>query len=83
MPTPSDSIAILYWVQEVSDAVDEQLGPVAADAALTLPQFHLLYYVVERGPMRLGELAKRQRCVKSNVSNLVRTMAEKDLVAVR
>lgn len=59
------------------------MAPIVSDAALTLPQFSLLYYVVEEGPMRLGELARYRRCVKSNVSNLVRTMVEQGLVEVR
>ena len=77
------SIALLYALQEAADALEERMAPIVSDADLTLPQFNLLYYVVEEGPMRLGQLARYRRCVKSNVSNLVRAMVAQKLVQVR
>ena len=77
------SIALLYALQEAADALEERMAPIVSDAALTVPQFSLLYYIVEEGPTRLGELARYRRCVKSNVSNLVRAMVAQGLVEVR
>ncbi|MEL6187734.1 MAG: MarR family transcriptional regulator [Myxococcota bacterium] len=73
---------MLYAIQEASDALDERLAPLVMEAGLTLPQFRLLWYVVEQGPMRLSELARHRRCVKSNISNLVRAMEREDLIEV-
>ena len=77
------STSLVYALQEAADALEEQLTPLVAKAGLTLPQFSLLFYVIEEGPMRLGELARKERCVKSNVSNLVRKMEAQDLVMLR
>lgn len=71
------AVSLLYALREAADAYDERMTAVCTAAGLTLAQFNLLFYVVEEGPMRLGELAKNCRCVKSNVSYLVRAM-EKD-----
>ncbi len=75
-------VPVLYAVREIADALDERLTPLVADAGLTLPQFNVLYLVVEEGPMRLGQLAQHRRCVKSNVSHLVRTMEAQGLLSL-
>ncbi len=76
------SDSIIYALQEAADALEERMGPIVADAGLTLPQFNLLYHVIESGPARVSDLARYRRCVKSNVSNLVRTMEARNLVEI-
>ncbi|HET9954353.1 MAG TPA: MarR family transcriptional regulator [Polyangiaceae bacterium] len=80
-PTPTN-VSLLYALREAADAYDDRMTPVCEAAGLTLAQFNLLYLVVEEGPMSLGELAKNRRCVKSNVSYLVRSMEKDDLLAL-
>ncbi len=74
------ALQLLHAIEELGDALDDRVGPMVAAAELTSPQFNLLYLVEEEGPMRLGELARNRRCVKSNVSNLVRAMESAGLV---
>lgn len=76
-------VSVLYALHEAVDAFDEQITPLCAAVDLTVAQFSLLYLVVEEGPMRLGELAHHRRCVKSNVSYLVRAMEKNDLLELR
>ena len=79
----SPTTSLVYALQEAADALQEQLAPLVSEAGLTMPQFSLLFYVIEQGPMRLGELARKERCVRSNVSNLVRKMEADNLVELR
>ncbi len=79
----SPTTSLVYALQEAADAMEERLTPLVAEAGLTMPQFSLLFYVIEQGPMRLGELARKERCVRSNVSNLVRKMEADHLVELR
>lgn len=74
---------LLYALSEVNDAIDEQLAPALADAGLTRAHWHLLYILDEQGPSRLSELAKWQRCVRSNMTRLVAAMETKGLVERR
>ena len=70
----------MYAAEELADALAERLSPVFAAAELTATQFNVLYMLIEDGPMRLSELAKHQRCVKSNVSYLTRAMLREGLI---
>jgi len=70
----------MYAAEELADALNERLSPVFAAAKLTPTQFNVLYMLIENGPMRLSELAKHQRCVKSNISYLTRAMLREQLV---
>ncbi|GAB4528835.1 MAG: hypothetical protein Tsb0020_45860 [Haliangiales bacterium] len=74
------SVEILYAISELSDALGEKMTAVAAAGELTVAQFNLLYIVAEEGPTQLSEIARSRRCVKSNVSNLVRGMERAGLV---
>ena len=74
------SLPFVYAAEELSDALTERLTPILASAGLTPGQFSVLYMLVEDGPMTLGALAKFQRCVKSNVSYITRTMERDGLV---
>lgn len=76
----SRSLPVVYAVEELSDALTERLSPILARAKLTTAQFSVLYTLVEEGPLNLGALAQRQRCVKSNVSYITRTMVQEGLV---
>ncbi len=74
------SLPFLYAAEELADALADRLAPVLAKAQLTTTQFSVLYLLIEEGPMRLGELAAHQRCVKSNVSYLTRAMQGEGLI---
>jgi DNA-binding MarR family transcriptional regulator len=74
------SLPFIYAAEELRDALTERLAPILASANLTPAQFNVLYMLVEDGPMTLGELAKFQRCVKSNISYITRTMERDGLV---
>ena len=76
------SLPFTYAAEELGDALTERLAPILAAADLTPTQFNVLYILVEDGPMTLGELAKFQRCVKSNISYLTRSMEQEGLVAL-
>jgi DNA-binding MarR family transcriptional regulator len=73
-------LPFIHAAEELSDALTERLAPILASADLTPAQFNVLYMLVEDGPMTLGELAKFQRCVKSNISYITRTMERDGLV---
>jgi DNA-binding MarR family transcriptional regulator len=70
----------MYAAEELADALAERLSPALAAAELTATQFNVLYMLIEDGPMRLSQLAQHQRCVKSNVSYITRTMLREGLV---
>jgi DNA-binding MarR family transcriptional regulator len=74
------SLPFIHAAEEIGDALTERLAPILASADLTPAQFNVLYMLVEDGPMTLGELAKFQRCVKSNISYITRTMERDGLV---
>ncbi|WP_428263854.1 MarR family winged helix-turn-helix transcriptional regulator [Haliangium sp.] len=74
------AVELFYAISELSDALSEKMKAVADQSELTTAQFNLLYIIEEEGPMRLSELARNRRCVKSNVSNLVRGMESTGLV---
>lgn len=74
------SLPFLYAAEELADALADRLAPVLAKAQLTTTQLSVLYLLIEEGPMRLGELAAHQRCVKSNVSYLTRAMQREGLI---
>ncbi len=74
------SLPFIYAAEELADALTERLEPALAAAQLTSTQFSVLYMLIEDGPMRLSELAKHQRCVKSNVSYIARAMEKEGLV---
>lgn len=74
------SLPFLYAAEELADALADRLTPVLAKAQLTTTQLSVLYLLIEEGPMRLGELAAHQRCVKSNVSYLTRAMQREGLI---
>jgi DNA-binding MarR family transcriptional regulator len=70
----------MYAAEELADALSDRLSPILAAAELTATQFHTLYLLIEEGPMTPGALADHQRCVKSNISYLARTMLRARLV---
>jgi DNA-binding MarR family transcriptional regulator len=70
----------VYAAEELANALGERLAPALAKAQLTATQFNVLYMLIEEGPMRLGELAAQQRCVKSNVSYITRAMQREGLI---
>jgi DNA-binding MarR family transcriptional regulator len=74
------SLPFLYAAEELADALAERLAPVYVAAELTATQFNVLYMLIEDGPMRLSALAEQQRCVKSNVSYITRTMLRDGLI---
>ena len=74
------SLPFLHAAEEIGDALTERLAPILAVAELTPAQFNVLYMLVEDGPTTPGELAKFQRCVKSNISYITRTMERDGLV---
>lgn len=76
------SVPLFYAIREAADAVDERMTPICAAAGLTLAQFNLLFLIVEEGRTRLGELAENSRCVKSNVTYLVKTMETDGLLDI-
>ncbi len=78
----NSSISVLYAVQELMDAVDERLPEVLAAADLSKAQFNLMVHVVEDGPLRLSDLARYRRCVRSNVTYLARTMETEGLLSL-
>ncbi|MEL6339760.1 MAG: MarR family winged helix-turn-helix transcriptional regulator [Myxococcota bacterium] len=78
-----DSIALLYALQEAADALEAKMAAIVSEVDLTVSQFNLLFYVVEQGPLRQTQLARYRRCLKSNVSNLVRAMEIQGLVDVQ
>lgn len=78
----SDSIELLYALQEAADALDAKMTAIVSKADLTVSQFNLLFYIVEQGSLRQTQLARYRRCLKSNVSNLVRAMETQGLVQV-
>ena len=75
----SRPLPFIYAVEEVGDALTERLEPILVRAQLTAAQFSVLYALIEEGPMQLGALAERQRCVKSNVSYITRVMVSEGL----
>ncbi|MEM9461330.1 MAG: MarR family transcriptional regulator [Myxococcota bacterium] len=76
------ALPLFYAIQEIADALEERQSAPLAKAELTASQFNLLYLVIEEGPMRLGEVARYRRCVKSNASNLTRAMEKEGLVTL-
>lgn len=76
----SRALPFLYAAEELANALSERLAPVFAAAELTATQFNVLYMLVEEGPIKLGQLAAQQRCVKSNVSYIARAMVREGLV---
>lgn len=76
------SVPLLYAIREAADALDERVTPLCEAAGLTLAQFNLLFLVVEEGRTRLGELAENSRCVKSNVTYLVKAMEADGLLEI-
>lgn len=74
------SLPFVYAVEELGDALTERLLPILAAASLTPAQFSVLYALDEEGPMTLGELAKLERCVKSNISFVTRGMENAKLI---
>lgn len=74
------SLPFLYAAEELADALTERLSPMLAAAELTASQFSVLYLLIEDGPMKLSELAKHKRCVKSNISYITRAMVHEGLV---
>lgn len=58
----------------------ERLAAAFAKAELSDTQFKVLYMLIEDGPMRLSDLAKQRRCVKSNVSYITRAMLREGLI---
>lgn len=74
------TLPFIHAAEELGDALTERLAPILASADLTPAQFNVLYMLVEDGPMTLGELAKFQRCVKSNISYITRTMDRDGLI---
>jgi DNA-binding MarR family transcriptional regulator len=76
------SLPFIYAAEELADALAERLEPAFTAAGLTTTQFSVLYILIEDGPMRLSALAEHQRCVKSNVSYITRTMQRDGLVEV-
>lgn len=74
------SLPFMHAAEELMDALTERMAPALAKAQLTSTQFNVLYMLIEDGPMRLGDLAKYQRCVKSNVSYIARAMEKEGLV---
>ena len=79
----SRSLPFLYAAEELGDALSERLAPIFAAAELTATQFNVLYMLIEDGPMKMSALAEQQRCVKSNVSYLARTMERDGLVELK
>ncbi len=76
------STSVIYAVQELVDAVDDRLSPGLAEAGLSKAQFNVFYHVVEDGPLRLSDLARYRRCVRSNVTYLVRKMETEGLLSL-
>lgn len=74
------TLPFLYAAEELGDALAERLTPILNAAQLTSAQFNVLYLLIEEGPMKLSELAKYRRCVKSNVSYLARAMQGEGLI---
>jgi DNA-binding MarR family transcriptional regulator len=74
------ALPFLYAAEELHDALSERLGPVLAAAGLTSAQFSVLYMLIEGGVTTPGGIAEQQRCVKSNVSYLLRTMQSEGLI---
>ena len=72
----------MYAAEELADALTERMAPALTAAELTATHFNVLYMLIENGPMRLGDLAKFQRCVKSNVSYITRAMEREGLVEI-
>lgn len=79
----SRQIPLIYAIRELADALDEKMGPLLAEANLTVSQFSVLHLLAEEGPMRAGQLAEHQRCVKSNISYLIRTMEKEGLLELQ
>lgn len=76
------ALPFLYAAEELHDALTERLAPVLVDASLTSAQFSVLYMLIEGGVTTPGGIADQQRCVKSNVSYLLRTMQAEGLIAI-
>jgi DNA-binding MarR family transcriptional regulator len=74
------SVTLLYSLREAADAYDERMIRICGAAGLSHAQFNLLFLVVVEGPTRLSELAKNRRCVRSNVSYLVKHMEKGGLL---
>ncbi|MEL6343917.1 MAG: MarR family transcriptional regulator [Myxococcota bacterium] len=67
-------------LSEINDIIDERMIPTLNDAGLTRSQSHLLYILWSAGPSRLSALAEQQRCVRSNVTRLVRTLEQQGIL---
>lgn len=74
---------LLDAMQQLSDALAEHLAALATESGLSVPSFRLLFFVIERGPMRITELVRHGRDLKANVARLVRRLESAGLVRLR
>ncbi len=82
MPTLSDAPAALLALLHAASAAESEVDGQLAAIGLSLPKLAALHHLVEAGgPLPLGQLADRLRCVKSNVTQLVDRLEADGLAA--
>jgi DNA-binding MarR family transcriptional regulator len=73
--------ALLKRVGQVARLMESRLDAALAGHGLSLAKLSVLWHLVQAGePLPLGQLAERQSCVKSNITQLVDRLEAEGLV---
>lgn len=76
--------AVVFSLLETAEAVESKLEAAVSPLGLSLAKLGLLHPLAEAGtPLSLSELAQRQHCVRSNITQLVDRLEKDGLVRRR
>src|SRR5216117_3039359 len=80
-PAPN---ALVFSLLETAEAVEARLEAALSPTGLSMAKLAVLHVLVEaREPLPLSELAERQHCVRSNITQLVDRLEKDGLVRRR
>ena len=81
---PSSAGAVVSSLLETAEAVESRLEAAVSPLGLSLAKLGVLHPLAEaREPLSLSELAQRQHCVRSNITQLVDRLEKDGLVRRR
>src|SRR2546421_6917885 len=76
--------AMVFSLLETAQAVESRLEAAVSPLGLSLAKLGVLHPLAEAGaPLPLSELAQRQHCVRSNITQLMDRLAKDGLVQPR
>lgn len=76
--------AVVFSLLETAEAVESKLEAAVSPVGLSLAKLSVLHPLAEAGtPLSLSELAQRQHCVRSNITQLVDRLEKDGLVRRR